>query len=218
MGLLMKTYLELVNDVLIRLREAEVQTVSQNAYSKLVGKFINDGKRQVEDAWTWNSLRETITVTTVNGTSNYTLTNSGFRFKVIDVVDDTNDRRLDNATHQSIFEEQLTNSTLDVPYYYAFNGVDSNSDTKVDLFPTPNGAYSIKFRIVKPQAELADNSTQLIIPAEPVIFYAYAKALAERGEDGGLQSSEAYQLYLQSLADHIAIESSRSQPDIIWSY
>jgi hypothetical protein len=214
----MKTYLELVNDVLIRLREAEVQTVSQNAYSKLVGKFINDGKRQVEDAWTWNSLRDTITVTTVNGTSNYTLTNSGFRFKVIDVVDDTNDRRLDNATHQSIFEEQLTNSTLDVPYYYAFNGVDSNSDTKVDLFPTPNGAYSIKFRIVKPQAELSDNSTQLIIPAEPVIFYAYAKALAERGEDGGLQSSEAYQLYLQSLADHIAIESSRSQPDIIWSY
>ena len=214
----MKTYLDLVNDVLIRLREAEVQTVTQNAYSKLIGKFINDGKRQVEDAWTWNSLRDTITVTTANGTSNYALTGAGIRFKVIDVVDDTNDRRLDNATHQSIFEEQLTNPVNDVSNYYAFNGVDSNGDTKVDLFPTPNGSYAIKFRIVKPQAELSDNSTIMIIPAEPVIFYAYAKALAERGEDGGLQSGEAYQLYLQSLADHIAIESSRSQPDIVWSY
>jgi hypothetical protein len=212
-----KTYLELVNDVLVRLREAEVQTVSQNSYSKLIGKFINDGKRQVEDAWTWNCLRDTITVTTSSGTKNYTLTNSGTRFRIIDVIDDTNDRRLENSTAQAAFEDSLTNSTTDIPYYYAFNGVDSNNDTKVDFIPTPNNTYSIKFRIVKPQSELSSNSTVLTIPEEPVIFYAYAKALAERGEDGGMTASEAYQLYLQSLADHIAIESSRTQPDIIWT-
>ena len=50
------TYLELVNDVLIRLREAEVETVSQTDYSKLIGKFVNDAKRQVEDAYSWNVL------------------------------------------------------------------------------------------------------------------------------------------------------------------
>jgi hypothetical protein len=212
-----KTYLELVNDVLIRLREAEVSTVTQNSYSKLIGKFINDGKRQVEDAWTWNCLRDTITVTTADGTKNYTLTNSGIRFKVIDVIDDTNDRRLESSTSQSIFEDQLTNTEKDIPYYYAFNGVDSNNDTQVDFIPTPDGVYSVKFRIVKPQDELSSNSTILKIPNEPVIFYAYAKALAERGEDGGITSGEAYQLYLQSLSDHIAIESSRTQPDIIWT-
>ena len=213
-----KTYLELVNDVLIRLREAEVQTVSQNSYSKLIGKFINDGKRQVEDAWNWNCLRDTITINTVNGTSSYTLAGSGVRFKLITVVDDTNDRELENATHSAIFTDQLTNNgSNDIPYYYAFNGVDSNNDTKVDLYPTPNGAYSIKFRVIKPQAELSSNSTILTIPNEPVIFYAYAKALAERGEDGGITTGEAYQLYLQSLADHIAIESSRTQPEIIWT-
>jgi hypothetical protein len=219
MGLSMnKTYLELVNDVLIRLREAEVQTVSQNSYSKLIGKFINDGKRQVEDAWSWNALRTTITIPTVNGTSSYTLTGSGVRFKVITVVDDTTNSVLDNATYASVFQEQLMdNSGTNVPAYYAFNGVDSNNDTKVEFYPTPNDVYSIKFSIVKPQAELSDNSTVLIVPNEPVIFYAYAKALAERGEDGGLNSGEAYQLYLQSLADHIAIESSRTQPDIIWT-
>ena len=42
------TYLELVNDVLIRLREAEVETVSQTDYSKLIGKFVNDAKRSEE--------------------------------------------------------------------------------------------------------------------------------------------------------------------------
>ena len=41
------TYLELVNDVLVRLRETTVSTVTQTAYSSLIGKFVNDGKRQV---------------------------------------------------------------------------------------------------------------------------------------------------------------------------
>lgn len=213
-----KTYLELVNDVLIRLRESEVALVSQNSYSKLIGKFINDGKRQVEDAWAWNALRTTLTVPTVNGTSLYTLTGSGVRFKVLSVIDDTSNGPLDNINYAALFQEQLTNSvTTNSPAYYAFNGVDSNNDTKVEFFPTPNDVYSIKFSIVKPQAELSSESTVLLVPSEPVIFYAYAKALAERGEDGGITSGEAYQLYLQSLADHIAIESSRSQPDIIWT-
>jgi hypothetical protein len=214
----MKTYIDLVNDVLVRLREAEVQTVAQNSYSKLIGRFINDGKRQVEDAWNWNALRDTITVTTANNVTNYVLTGSGVRFKVINVVDDTNDRALDNATHSSMFLEQQVTTNTDIPAYYSFNGVDSNGDTKVDFFPTPNGIYDVKFRIVKPQSELSGNNDLMIIPPEPVVFYAYARALAERGEDGGLTSSEAYQLYLQSLADHIAIESSRSQPEIIWTY
>jgi hypothetical protein len=50
------TYLELVNDVLVRLREPTVSTVIQTAYSSLIGKFINDAKRQVEDAFAWNVL------------------------------------------------------------------------------------------------------------------------------------------------------------------
>ena len=33
------TYLELVNDILIRLREAEVESVAQTDYSKLIGKI-----------------------------------------------------------------------------------------------------------------------------------------------------------------------------------
>jgi hypothetical protein len=38
---------------------------------------------------------------------------------------------------------------------------------------------------------------------------AYARALVERGEDGGLNSSEAYNLYRGMLADQIALEGTR---------
>ena len=52
--------------------------------------------------------------------------------------------------------------------------------------------------------------------SEPVILGAYARALVERGEDGGLNSSEAYALYKSSLADHIAMEASRFAEDEAW--
>ena len=38
---------------------------------------------------------------------------------------------------------------------------------------------------------------------------AYARALVERGEDGGLSSSEAYNLYRAMLSDYIALEGTR---------
>lgn len=212
-----KTYLELVNDVLIRLRESEVQTVTQNSYSKLISKFINDGKRQVEDAYDWNVLRNTIAVNTSSATYKYTLTGVGIRFKVIDVINDTSNFRLDLANTSFMNQLFLTSPSTAAPTYYNFNGVDNNNDTQVDLFPIPDNTYNIKFNIIKPQAELSSNSDVLLVPNEPVIFYAYARALAERGEDGGLTGAEAYQLYLQSLADHISIESVRVSPDTIWT-
>jgi hypothetical protein len=36
----MTTYLQMVNDTLVRLRENEVSTVTESAYSTLIGKFV----------------------------------------------------------------------------------------------------------------------------------------------------------------------------------
>ena len=68
------TYLELVNNVLRRMREDEVSTVAENTYSKMVGDFVNDAKNIVEAAWDWSGLRTTLTVTTSADIFNYVLT------------------------------------------------------------------------------------------------------------------------------------------------
>ena len=47
----MTTYLQAVNDVLVRLREEQVSTVTETSYSSLIGKFVNDAKRQIEDSY-----------------------------------------------------------------------------------------------------------------------------------------------------------------------
>ena len=204
------TYLELVNDVLIRLREAEVETVSQTDYSKLIGKFINDAKRQVEDAYSWNVLSTTLTISTVANTHSYSMTGAGQKFRVIDAINDTQDLTLRNIPFANMnrFLNFGTTQTA-APTYYAFNGVDGSDDTKVDVYPVPDAVYSLMFDLIVPQATLSSDATELLVPSELVIQNAYARALVERGEDGGLNSSEAYQLYRSMLADYIALESTR---------
>lgn len=70
------TYLELVNKVLRRLRESQVGSVSETDYSQLIGDFVNDAKRTVEDAWQWSQLIDWVSYETVAGQYNYSLNNA----------------------------------------------------------------------------------------------------------------------------------------------
>lgn len=211
-------YLELVNDVLVRLRESEVTAVTDTPYSKLIGKFVNDAKRLVEDSYQWNALSETLTVTTANDLFNYVMTGSGQRFRVIDVINSPDDLFLEYVPFHKMNNWFLNQSPQKgSPMYYNFNGVDTNGDTQVDLYPVPDGIYNIFFNIYKPQDSLSAAGDILKVPSEPVIKYAYAMAVAERGEDAGLSAQEATALADISLADHISIENGRYRDEYVWN-
>ena len=160
------TYLSLVNAVLLRLRENQVSTVQQTAYSKLIGAFVNETKRQVEDAWKWDALQTTLTVTTSAGTSTYTVTGSGRRALDISVNDVTNKSPLANVPMRFIQDQQqLSNDQTGAPCYYAWNGTDG-TDSKVELYPTPGGTYTIKLNLCVPQNDLSADSDTLTIQSE----------------------------------------------------
>ena len=204
------TYLELVNDVLVRLRETTVATVTETSYSSLIGKFVNDAKRQVEDAYAWNVLGTTITLSTTSGTYQYALTGAGQKFQVIDVINVTSNIGMKNIDFASMNRKQNFSTPVSgIPYEFAFDGVDASYDTKVTIYPRPDGVYSIPFSLAVPQATLSSDATIIALPDVLVVQNAYARALVERGEDGGLSSSEAYQLYKAMLSDYIALEGTR---------
>ena len=214
----MATYLDTVNNVMRRLREPTVNSVNDTAYSSMVGIMVNDAKREVEDAAEWNSLSQTITVTTANGTYNYTLTGAGTRFRVIDILNDTKDFQLRSAPTTWMNKQfLLTSYQKSSPVYYNFNGVDTNGDTQVDLFPVPDGVETIRFNLIVPQAQLTSDTTRILVPSYLVEMLAYAKAIAERGEDGGNLSSEAYALYKSALANEVAIERNRYEDEMNWT-
>lgn len=203
-------YLQLTNSVLRRLREPEATSVNDNEYVKLIATYVNDSKRQVEDAYNWNSLSDTLSAVTTADVFNYVLNGSGQRFRNIDVINDTSNYIMQNRTTRWMDQAFLVNNPQKgSPIYFNFNGTNSNGDTQVDLFPIPDGVYNIRFNIIKPQVELVADADILLVPHEPVILGAYARAIAERGEDAGIQGNEAYALYLTSLSDAIALESGR---------
>jgi hypothetical protein len=64
--------------------------------------------------------------------------------------------------------------------------------------------------------DLVADSDRILVPSHVVALLAYAKAIAERGEDSGVLSSEAYQMYRLSLADAVAIERNHYDEEMTW--
>ena len=210
------TYLELINDVLVRLREKEVTSVTADSYTKLIGKYVNDIKTQVENAYNWNSLTATITVPTVADVYNYVLTDAGTNFKVMDVINDTDNfdmQYADNKRMNAYFLEEPIQQAS--PRYYNFNGT-QDGDILVDIYPVPEKVYQLRFNFFLPQPKLVNASDVILVPGDVVALGAYAKAIVERGEDAGMQSSEAWQLYKSALSDAISIESGQFPNELNW--
>lgn len=205
------TYLELVNAVLMRLREPTVSTVSLNTYSTLIGKFVNDAKRQVEDAYDWNILGQEITVATVANTYVYSLTGAGQKFRLSsEPLNTTNNVVMEQISVADMRQKQnFTPIVTNIPSQFCFEGVDGSGDAQVQLYGRPDGIYTIKFFVTVPQATLSSDNTTVLVPDVLVEQNAYARALVERGEDGGLTSSEAYNLYRSMLSDYISLEATR---------
>ena len=102
------------------------------------------------------------------------------------------------------------------PNYYGFNGADSSNNLKVDLSPIPDAVQTISFDIVKYQDTLTSATTVVKIPHQPIILGAYARAIAERGEDGGTQSSIAAQEAASSLAQAVMMDSGNAKYENDW--
>lgn len=212
------TYLEVVNKVLTRLREDTVSTVNQTAYSRLVGEFVNDAFRQVEDAWDWSALRTTLTVSTSANIFNYILTNSGNRGKILDVINDTSNFFI-KYKDQHWFNNTFLNTdpATGSPQYFTFNGVDANGDTQVDLYPIPNGTYTLRFNMILRSPELTSDTDEIVVPTLPIIHLAVALATRERGESGGNMTPELFLSADRMLSDAIALDASKHPEELVFA-
>ena len=211
------TYLEIVNSVLRRLREREVASVSESSYSKLIGDFVNDARNEVETAWGWSALRTTLTLTTTANIFNYELNGSQNNFTLIDVINDTDNQFMEYRP-TTWFDNAYLNqgSVTGSPTYYNFNGVSNDGDTQVDIYPIPDAVYTIRFNAVLRNQDMSTDGDDLYVPSRPVILLALAKAIEERGEDGGNASMNAYAAGRSSLADEIALDAARRPDETIW--
>ena len=211
------TYLNLVNNVLRRLREDEVTSVSSNTYSKMAGDFVNDAKKLVEDAWDWSALRTTLTVTTSADVFNYVLTGSQNKIKILNAINDTSNLHLQYQTQVWFDDKYLISEPVSgAPEYYTFNGVNSSGDTQIDVYPKPDGVYTLRFNCTLRNDDLTADTDNMLIPAQPVIHMAIAMLARERGETGGTSAPEYFGIADKYLSDAIALDAQKHPEETIF--
>ncbi len=215
------TYLQLVNSVLRRMRESETSSVENttDSYVKLIGEFVNDARRTVEDAWDWSALRKTVTVTTTDDVFSYSITGTNNSFKILDVINDTSNYFMRPISSSLMNKSYLTQTpATGSPLYYSWNGVDASGNALVDLYPKPNGVYTLRFNIVDRADPFTLDADKLYVPSQPVINYAVALASRERGETGGTSAQELFALADTTLADAVAFDAARFPSETVWTY
>lgn len=231
------SYLAAVNQVLVRLRESPVTSVSQTNYSMLIGALINDAKREVEDSWQWSWLQDTISFNTIASTYQYDLSAVNTDVRGTPATDRTR-IFIDPASTQPWlinttkgFENQLRNEAAftDQAIKFAIINqlalgppgvwqlIESPTVTTVGqwnkralLYQIPDKIYSMKLYIVNPQLDLVNDTDVLLCPTAPVVLKAYLFALFERGEELGEQLTLTSDKVEQSLSDAIAFDQSNT--------
>ena len=217
------TFRGLINEVLIRLREdtisidwsGDINDSTVSAYEKVIGALVNDAKRHVEQRHDWLNLRSTVDIATVDGTKNYNLS-SGQEIKIMDAINNTTGMHLRQVGRTYINTVTFPSQNTGEPLYYAFNGSDASNNLKVDLSPVPTEAHTISFDIIKYQDDLAEATTVISVPERPVILGAWARAISERGEDGGTQSSLMAQEASEALKQAIMLDSGNTRYETDW--
>ena len=212
------TYLSLMNSVLRRLREEEVADVTETAYSKMVGDYINDAKSLVQDSHDWSTLRKTVVVPTVENTTEYSLTGAGERVKLYSAINDTSNFFMHYETPNWFSNAYyISGEVTGTPDSYTFSGVDDNADTKVRVYPKPSGVFSLRFDVCSREPDLAVDSDTTVLPAMPIIHNAVALLARERGETGGTTTQDYFIIADKHLSDAIAQDAYKNPEEFIYT-
>lgn len=239
------TYKELVNSILAKLREDQISSVQESDYSKLVGSFVNDAKRIVEDAWPWRALRRTVNIPITAGSATYDLED----YLTIEGNDQVNERaRIYRDPQTSLPNIVVTTSGRErelelcpISQDYLTNIIAQNQNSSGTLYgitltanPGPVASKTnirvatipsvvvdnetIRIMLVNPQNDLAGDSENMLIPSGPVIQLAYLYCLYERGEEIGENLGLTDEKAAAALADAISLDSQDTSESVIQVY
>ena len=213
-----KTRLQIINEVLPRMREKTVATSSSTVYATLVASVLNTIKTQIEQAWKWRALRDTYTVTASVGTTSYSLTSSGQFARILDMWNATTFEKVGRGTTSDFNEKFFGVDSVKTGDVTMFNpvGLDANYDLQFDVWPSPSRSNALKVNVYMPQGDPED-ATVILTPNQVLIEGMVAYLMAERGDDSGTQYQAQQALYMDLLAGAIASEGGQDESETAWS-
>ena len=202
------TYLEMVNQVSIRLREETVTSVSETDFSFMHGAFVNDAMKIVEDAWHWSGLRQEVTVQTVPDQQNYSLTSSDKYDIITNVYNDKTKQNICEFSAPRMRELTRSLSTATETIGWSWGNPSAGLAT-IDLFAIPSTTHDLFLdMVVKTEPFTADGDI-FNVPTQPILYLALAYAARERGEVQGQSVAEVFALATKYLGDAVSLDADR---------
>ena len=177
------TLLDVVNKIMIRLRDQVVTSISSTkntspattsgspTYTDTVIQLINDAKREVEDTYNWLALQKTITISTADTVKSYAIENtstavySNPRSRVLDVYNTTRNVRLVPRTYNYLRQMiQMASPPSQEPTMYAIQGLQTPTYSSSDSTPTTNQSLQVYLYPIPDAAYSLD--IECVVPQE----------------------------------------------------
>jgi len=207
-------YLELVNGVLMRLREPEIPTVRvhEDPVANLAKTFVNDAKRYVEAAHGWNATRYLWQFSTQANTPAYVLpeTSNGCRITGVEL----DNARLDQWDLRTLIAGK---PRFGRPFRWAMEGTDDDGNLMMRFDNIPDDVWPITVLGWRQLPDLKNDTDMLRVPDQPVLYYALALAARERGEVGGQTAAELFSMAQNYISDAIALDANLSPTEYTWA-
>lgn len=178
------TYVQAVNEVLQRIREDQVVSVADSDYSKLIGKFVNEAKREVEDAHNWSHLKSSGTLSTTALVAGPYPISTNPRSKIIAAYNQSNGWPINPMT-QDDYDRMMNmlSGAPASPTNYLVASTDPTAPLSIMLFPTPLASgINLFLRLKLAQDDLYNDTDVIRVPPHLVVLGAVAKALDDRGD------------------------------------
>lgn len=198
--------LEVINKVMVRLREPTATTINESPFAKVVAQFVDQAHREVGDAHPWSEFRQLIDVNVSQGEKTIGLFGTTKRTRVQYAYNVTeNGSPLHHQSREWIMRQRVIDDQQALPCYWAGNGYTAVGLAQIELWASPDASYTLRFDVINPDTDLltGDVGSDIRIPIEPIILRAQAMALAERGDDGGTTYPLVMQEYQIALNDAI---------------
>lgn len=224
------TYRDMLNRVMTALGESTISssaTELSSDYEKMVGRFINEIKEEVEDAFNWRCLRTRLTATITANTNTATLTGANNRSRVyraqqstdsmiralcFDVTNATDpDRLMEMDLPELLYKREIDTDSIvtDSPSFFAVDD-SAGADMTMEVWPTPTSDRNIAIHMMVPQARIGDTEldTVIAVPARPIELGAIWAAMEERGEELGTSGRYSQEKYLSAMDDAISRDAA----------
>ena len=210
------TYLQVVNQVLRRLRESTMSDFSSpTANQQMVMDMVNTVKHEIEAAWLWDSMRDTYELTVTPGTVSYEFTGVNGGSRVLDAWNETSHCEVRKGSYLTFNERYMNGMTVDTGLVseYIENSVGATYLLKIDVWPSPSSTQIINFNLFVAQSDYSATTDVPKIPPNVLIEGTLAYLLAERGDDGAQGQMQRYQ---RLLADAVAADANRHPEETDW--